>query len=873
MTGSRVALIIATYRYDDPTLRELVAPPADAEALANVLKDPEIAGFEVTTLINETRDSIGEAIGDFYDSCQRDDLSLLYFSGHGLKDDEGRLFLAAKNTRRQRLGFTALGAEQLSNAMEACPSRQKVLVLDCCYSGAFPLGRMSKADSAVHTLERFQGKGRAVLTASDSTQYSFEGDKRSGQATQSVFTRVLVEALSTGAADLDGDGNISIDELYRYVHERVIREMPQQRPKKQENVEGNIILAWNRNWEMPQRVGLLVDSPYPKQRLAALDELEYLYSVGSDLVRMRVRQQIELLVDDDSRSIAAAAQDLIQRLGPAGVVALRSAEHRAAIERNAEQRAVEQRAVEQRVAEQRVAAHQRRAARRAAGASSSFNSGPTPDAILEPFGSQEASGYAKTPRKAAASGWIGTAFVYYDFFIYAQAAALVFPTTFFPSGNPNVATIASFAIFGVGFLARPIGAIVLGHWGDTRGRKNMLVLCMLLMGSSTFMVALLPTYESVGIVAPVLLVVLRLVQGFAVGGAVSGASAMIVEHAPFGWRGYFGSFTVQGVQAGQILAAAVFLPLSAVLSVAAFQSWGWRIPFLLSIFVIVAGYMIRRGVDETPAFMEEAERGEVPRAPIATAVKESGVDMLRVACLALMNAIPTAATVFGATFATAAGYGVGLTATNYLWISLVGNFTAVVLIPFVGNLADHIGRRLMMIIGCLGSGILAFPYLYFVSESNLPLAFLFAILMWGVVYQGYNAVFPTFHNELFPTRTRVTASAVSLNVGLLITATLPAVYSAFAGPAPSACVVDRKFAPDVRLADGSTCRDVADAIQGDVVWSVGAVTFGLAIVAAVAAFSARETFRVRLDDLGMKNATPVAAEEYHRIRRRATYPV
>jgi MFS family permease len=492
------------------------------------------------------------------------------------------------------------------------------------------------------------------------------------------------------------------------------------------------------------------------------------------------------------------------------------------------------------------------------------------DEIVEPPGSHEPSEHAKTPKKAAASGWIGSALEYYDFFIYAQAAALVFPNIFFPSDNPQVGIVASFATFGVGYVARPIGAFVLGHWGDTHGRKNVLVLCMLLMGASTFLVALLPTYDTVGIIAPILLVLLRLIQGFAVGGEISGASAMIVEHSPFGRRGYFGSFTLQGVQAGQVIAAAVFLPLSAVMSTESFQSWGWRIPFLLSVVVVVAGYLIRRNVDETPAFQEEAEHGAVPKAPIVQAVQESGSDMLRVICMALMNAIPTAVTVFGATFATAAGYGVGLTSTNYLWISVVGNVVAVILIPFVGNLTDKIGRRPVMIVGCLGSGILAFPYLYFVSQANLVMAFLFAMLMWGVVYQGYNAVFPAYYQELFPTRTRVTAFAVSQNIGTLITAFLPAIYATLVGPTPSACVVDKKFAPDVVLPSGETCRAAADAIEANVVWTVGGITMALATIAAISCYSARETFRVHLNDLGVKGTQPVPKEEYDRLRAEAS---
>src|SRR3977135_1933543 len=226
-------------------------------------------------------------------------------------------------------------------------------------------------------------------------------------------------------------------------------------------------------------------------------------------------------------------------------------------------------------------------------------------------------------KKAAASGWIGSALEYYDFFIYATAASLIFPQIFFPSENPTIAIVASLATYGVGYVARPIGAVVLGHWGDTHGRKTVLILCMFLMGLSVMAVGLLPTYQQVGMLAPVLLVVLRLIQGFAVAGEISGASSMILEHAPFGRRGFYASFALQGVQAGQILAAAIFLPLAAYMPSEAFNSWGWRIPFLLSFFVIVAGYIIRRKVNETPAFAKEDKEGKVPRAPIVQAIKHS----------------------------------------------------------------------------------------------------------------------------------------------------------------------------------------------------------------------------------------------------------
>jgi MFS family permease len=443
-------------------------------------------------------------------------------------------------------------------------------------------------------------------------------------------------------------------------------------------------------------------------------------------------------------------------------------------------------------------------------------------------------------KKAAASGWIGSALEYYDFFIYATAASLIFPQLFFPSGNPTVAIVASLATYGVGYVSRPIGAFVLGHWGDTHGRKQVLVLCMFLMGFSTIAVGLLPTYQQVGILAPILLVILRLIQGFAVAGEISGASSMILEHAPFGRRGFFASFTLQGVQAGQILAAAVFLPLAAYMPADAFNSWGWRVPFLLSFIVIIAGYIIRREVDETPAFAEEGQHGEVPKAPIVEAFRTSWADMLRVVCMALMNVIPVVAAIFGAAYAVQPAYGIGFSKDVYLWIPVLGNILAVLVIPIVGNLSDKIGRKPPMIVGALASGLLAYGYLYAISIHSVPLAITMSLLMWGVVYQGYNAVFPSFYPELFPTRTRVSAMAISQNVGTAVTAMLPALFATVAPPG-----------------------------SANIPMTVGAIAFGITVIAAVAAMSARETYRIHMHDLGKPNAVPVPEQEYERLRQQA----
>ena len=445
--------------------------------------------------------------------------------------------------------------------------------------------------------------------------------------------------------------------------------------------------------------------------------------------------------------------------------------------------------------------------------------------------------HLRQSKRAAASGWIGSALEYYDFFIYATAASLVFPQIFFPSQNPTVAIVASLATYGVGYVARPIGAFVLGHWGDTHGRRNVLLLCMFLMGFSTMLVGVLPTYQQVGIWAPILLVVLRLIQGFAVAGEISGASSMILEHAPFGRRGYYASFSLQGVQAGQIFAAAIFLPLAAYLPSDQFNSWGWRVPFIMSFVVIIAAYIIRREVNETPAFERAEEEGKVARTPIFEAFSKSWADILRVACMALMNVIPVVAAIFGAAYAVQPAYGVGFAKEVYLWIPVVGNVIAVVFIPFIGALSDRIGRRPPLIVGSLVAALLSFAYLYAISIHDVWMAIIVSLLMWGVIYQGYNAVFPSFYPELFRTRYRVSAMAIGQNIGTAVSAFLPALFTAVAPPGSS-----------------------------NIPLKIGAITLGVSAIAAIAAFTARETYRLRLNDLGNPDATPVPKDEYDRLR-------
>jgi len=242
MPDDRFALIVASSRYTDATLTQLDAPAHDAEALAAALAAPEIGGFDVATVVDQPATQVMQEVEAFFDGRKRDDLLLLYFSGHGILDDGARLYFATVDTRVDRPRSTALAAAFVNDVMSECRSRSQVLVLDCCNSGAFARG--IKASGSVGTGGRFEGRGRVVITASDALQYAFEGDRIEGNAPRSVFTEALVDGLNSGAADLDGDGYVTLDELYDYVYGRVLDATPLQRPRKWAfDVEGRLVIA------------------------------------------------------------------------------------------------------------------------------------------------------------------------------------------------------------------------------------------------------------------------------------------------------------------------------------------------------------------------------------------------------------------------------------------------------------------------------------------------------------------------------------------------------------------------------------------------------------------------------------------------------
>src|SRR5215471_15924510 len=436
-------------------------------------------------------------------------------------------------------------------------------------------------------------------------------------------------------------------------------------------------------------------------------------------------------------------------------------------------------------------------------------------ATLDIDGAREPVG-VKTPKKAALASWIGSALEYYDFFIYGTGAALVFSKIFFPSSHAATGLLLALATFGVGYVARPIGAFFLGHVGDKFGRKTVLVFTLILMSASTFLVGCLPTYDQIGILAPILLVFLRLCQGFSASGEQAGANSMTLEHAPPNRRGFFTSFTLSGTQAGSILATAVFLPIS-WMPEDQLLSWGWRVPFWLSVVVVAIGYFIRRTLAETPALLEEKQQHEVPKLPLAILFSQYTTDVVRVVLCALVS---TVSTIFGVYALSYAVNTVKIDRSTMLWVAILTNIVALVAIPLWAMLADRIGRRPVFIIGTLASGLLMFAYLWAISQTNIPLTFAFAVLMSGVVYSASNGVWPSLYGEMFDTRVRLSGMAIGTQIGFALAGFAPAIASAVQGTGPNAWL------------------------------PVALLTFVVCLIAAIAAWTARETHKVPMNDLG-----------------------
>ena len=360
-------------------------------------------------------------------------------------------------------------------------------------------------------------------------------------------------------------------------------------------------------------------------------------------------------------------------------------------------------------------------------------------------------------RRVVVASFIGTTIEWYDFFLYGTAAALVFNKLFFPGMEPLAGTMASFGTYAVGFFARPLGGIVFGHFGDTVGRKAMLVTTLMLMGVATVLIGLLPTYSTIGIWAPVLLVLLRFVQGFGVGGEWGGAVLMAVEHGHAGKRGYHASWVQAGVPVGLLLANAVFMACTALMPEADFLSWGWRVPFLLGVLLLAVGMFIRLKIMESPVFLSASTAAPAPAMPVLEAVRRHPRNvLLAMGARFAENAFFYIFTVLVLSYGSQQ---LGMDKKILLNAVLAGSAAQLIAIPLFGALSDRVGRRPVYLGGALSLALFAVPFFHLLGTRS-PAVVMLAVTL-GLI--GHSAMYgpqAAFFSELFGTRVRYSGASL-----------------------------------------------------------------------------------------------------------------
>lgn len=421
----------------------------------------------------------------------------------------------------------------------------------------------------------------------------------------------------------------------------------------------------------------------------------------------------------------------------------------------------------------------------------------------------------RTPVRAAVASFMGSAVEYYDFFIFGSAAALIFPHVFFPDADSNAA-VMSLATFGFAYVARPIGAVILGHYGDRIGRQKVLMFTLVLMGVATFAIGCLPTFDQVGWLAPILLVFARLLQGLSAAGEQAGASSLTLEHAPDNRRAFFTSWTLTGTQGGQILAALIFIPVVAMPDEFKY-SIGWRIPFWLSAVVVLVTFFIRRSLHETPEFENAKKNNEIAKLPLGVLIRFHWRDVLRVIFCAFIAAVST---VYG-TLAISYGKTIGnMDETMTLWLVVAGNVGALVTQPFFGKLADRIGRKPVFIYGALSAAAFMPFYLRSMETSNTLLQFALSLLVFSCAYAAANAVWPSFYAEMFSSQVRFSGLAIGTQLGFLMAGFAPSIVAAIGGLEPGGWV------------------------------KISVFTAVIAMIATASALTAKETYKVPTRMLG-----------------------
>lgn len=369
-----------------------------------------------------------------------------------------------------------------------------------------------------------------------------------------------------------------------------------------------------------------------------------------------------------------------------------------------------------------------------------------------------------TPVKVAIASFIGTSIEWYDFFLYGTASALVFGPLFFPNEDPIIGTLFAFGSFGVGFMARPLGGAIFGNLGDKWGRKRVLVVTLLIMGLATALIGVLPTYEQIGVWAPVLLVTLRLVQGLGVGGEWGAAVMMSVEHAPKNLRGFFGSIPQMGVPVGTLLSTGAF-SLLAMLPEEDFMSWGWRVPFIASLALVIVGFIIRFTIEESPEFQDAQREGRVASMPVAVAVRDHWRAILAAAGTRFSeNSTFYVVTVFSITYGVDA---LGLDRQLILNAVLVCAAVEFVLIPLFGRWSENVGHRKLFLWAAAASVLVAFPYFMLFNTGNFAVIAMTMSVVIGVACVMF-ALEPAVMGALFPTEVRTSAVSLGYQVASVL---------------------------------------------------------------------------------------------------------
>lgn len=368
----------------------------------------------------------------------------------------------------------------------------------------------------------------------------------------------------------------------------------------------------------------------------------------------------------------------------------------------------------------------------------------------------------KQTRRILIASLVGSSIEWFDYFLYGTVAALVFNQLFFVNEDPTVGLLLAYASFALAFFIRPFGGVIFSHIGDRIGRKKTLVLTLSLMGIATFGMGLLPTYQAIGVWAPILLITLRLVQGLGIGGEWGGALLLAVEYAPPEKRGLFGSIPQMGVTIGMLMGT-IALWVMTLLPEESFMTWGWRVPFILSALLVIFGLWIRKGIDETPEFKKVQESGDIPKLPIADTLKYHWREVLIAIGAKVVETAPFY--IFSTFVVSYATTNLGYTQTTTLTAVMIATVVTTILIPIMGNLSDKVGRKKLYVAGTVGMALFAFPYFWMIQQGSVALLIIATVIGLGVIWAPITAVLGTMFSEIFDAKVRYTGISLGYQIG------------------------------------------------------------------------------------------------------------